>query len=116
MNKYINKTIEVKYETGYHFKISYVTENRLHWVSQKVRVDGGEMEGEEFYYFNDEGNDLYMISWVEKSGLVVSQILNFKRMTVYAFMTWEDNNERGKRGVLAHKGNIQSIEDIVSES
>lgn len=33
MFKHVGKTVELKYETGYHFKIEYLTENRLRWTS-----------------------------------------------------------------------------------
>lgn len=107
----MNKTVEVKYETGYHFKITYLSDHKLRWESQKERTDGAPMSGEETYYLYDQGNDLYMISWIEESGLVVSQVLDFNKNTVYAFMTWEDDKERGKRGLLSHSGIILGVED-----
>ena len=52
-----------------------------------------------------------MVNWIEESGLVVSQIANFKEGKVYAFMTWPDDNERGKRALLLHKGTLTVLKD-----
>lgn len=110
MFKYIGKTVELKYETGYHFKIEYLTENRLRWTSLKERTDGAPMTGEETYYFNQQAQNIFTLSWIEDTGFSVSQNLDFNKMVVYAFMSWNDPSARGGRAILDHRGTIAFIE------
>lgn len=109
MFKYIGKTVELKYETGFHFKVEYLSENQLRWTSLKEDEDGP-TSGEEKYYLNEQGEDLYTISWIEDTGFSVTQNLDFNSMKVYAFMSWSDENERGGRGILDHRGTIKFID------
>lgn len=51
-----------------------------------------------------------MLNWIEESGLVVSQIDDLNHGRVYAFMTWNDETGRGKRGELQHKGVLTLID------
>ena len=74
------KKVDVDYETGYHFVITYL------------------------------GDGKYMVNWIEESGLVVSQIADFANGRVYAFMTWPDENARGKRAELLHKGTLKIMD------
>ena len=104
MFKYVGKAIEVKYETGYHFKIEYLSEDRLRWTSLEERTDGAPMTGEETFYLNQQSEDIFTFNWIEDTGLSVSQNVDFKAMTVYAFMSWNDATQKSGRGILAHKG------------
>jgi len=103
---YTGKSIEVLYETGYHFRIDYLENNQLRWTSLAERSDGGPMTGVETYYLYQIEDNIYAIDWIEASGLSVSQILNFKNNEVYAFMAWNDTSKPGGRDILAHKGKI----------
>ncbi len=104
MFKVIGKSLEVKYETGYHFKVDYLTENKLRWTSLAQRSDGAPMTGEETCYLHQQTNDIATVSWIEDTGITVSQNLDLAKMEVYAFMTWSDKTARGGRAALAHKG------------
>lgn len=106
MFKYVGKTVELKYETGYHFKVEYLTESRLRWTSLNERDDGAPVTGEETYCLNQQTDDIFTISWIEETGFSVSQNLDFKSMKVYAFMSWNDPSARGGRAILDHRGTI----------
>ena len=67
------------------------------------------MEEEPFSSF-ELADGVYMLNWIEESGLVVSQIDDLNQGRVYAFMTWPDETGRGKRGELLHKGVLTLID------
>jgi len=109
MFKHVGQSIELLYETGYHFRVDYLSDNKLKWTSLAARTDGAPETGEETFYCYELGDDLYIISWVEDTGFVVSQTLDFNKGTVYAFMTWNDAKERGGRAFLSHKGTFKVL-------
>lgn len=110
MFKYAEKTVELKYETGYHFRIKYLGEDKLRWTSLVNRVDGAPMSSEETFYLHQQAPEIFTLSWIEQTGFSVTQNLDFEKMEVYAFMSWPDPKERGQRGVLAHRGTIKFVD------
>lgn len=110
MFKYVDKSVELKYETGFHFRVDYLSNNRLRWTSLKERTDGAPMTGEETFYWNQQTDNIFTLSWIEDNGFSVSQNLDFDKMVVYAFMSWNDEKERGGRAILDHCGTIKFIE------
>lgn len=106
---YRGKKVDVNYETGYHFIIEYLSENELRWKALAKTAEGAPAIEEEPYVSYELGNGIYMINWIEESGLVVSQIVDFTRNKVWAFMTWPDENERGRRAQLLHKGTLNVL-------
>ena len=66
--------------------------------------------GEETYYLNRQTDDMFTLSWIEDSGFSVSSNLDFNRMVVYAFMSWNDHSARGGRAILDHRGTIAFVE------
>lgn len=104
------KKIDLRYEeTGYHFLMTYLSEKELKWEAQFEVAEGEETEAIESYIASAVSDDVYTIHWVESTGLTVSQTLDFRTQTVYAFLTWEDENSRGNRGTLLQKGHFQLI-------
>ena len=101
------KKVDVDYETGYHFVITYLSENKLHWDALSKTAEGAPAHEDEPYTSYDLGDGKYMVNWIEASGLVVSQIADFANGRVYAFMTWPDEHARGKRAELLHKGTLK---------
>lgn len=106
MFKYINKSIIVDYENGYLFQIDYLSDNELKFTSLKERTDGGPMAENETYFYKELADDIFFVNWIEEAGVVVSQILDFNKMEVDTFMTWEQEDARGKRGYLVNHGVI----------
>lgn len=107
MFKYIGKKVELKYETGFHFRMEYIDENTLSWTSLK---EGEDASGIEKYYLHEQGNDIYTLSWIEDTGFSVTQNLDFNKMEVYAFMSWNDESKRGGRDILDHNGTIKFVD------
>lgn len=103
------RAVDVDYETGYHFEIRYLSESELEWKALSKAAEGAPTTEKEPYssYMIDDG--IYMVNWIEESGLVVSQIADFKHGKVYAFMTWPDGSARGKRAELLHKGTLTLV-------
>lgn len=108
--KYQGKKIDVNYETGYHFAIEYLDETTLKWHALSKTAEGGKEEETVTYSYYEIGDDMYNVNWIEDTGIVVSQIADFKNGIVYAFMTWEDETAPGKRAQLLHKGTL-SVSD-----
>jgi len=109
MFKHVGQSIELLYETGYHFRVDYLADDKLKWTSLAKRTDGGPETGTETFYYHELGDDLYIISWIEDSGLTVSQTLDFNKGEVYAFMSWADPKAHGGRAYLAHKGTFKIV-------
>jgi phenolic acid decarboxylase len=109
MFKYVGAKIDVNYETGYHFEVEFLSDSKLRWTSLKERDDGAPMVGEETFYPYELDDGIYAINWIEDTGIVVAQNLNFKKMEVHAFMTWNDKSARGGRAMLDHKGSIKVL-------
>lgn len=103
---YEGKTVDVNYETGYHFEIQYLSETELQWKALAKTAEGAPAIEKEPYSSYEIGNGVYMVNWIEESGLVVSQIADFRNGKVYAFMTWPDQTARGNRAELLHKGTL----------
>ncbi|MDR2929728.1 MAG: hypothetical protein LBV06_02295 [Propionibacteriaceae bacterium] len=106
MFAYTGRSIEVKYDTGYHFRIDYLPNHQMRWTSLKKRTDGAPMTGVETYHLHQQGEHIFTLNWIEDSGLSVSQNLDFTKLEVYAFMSWNDSTARGGRAILEHQGKI----------
>lgn len=106
---FVGKKADVSYETGYHFIIEYLSENELQWKALAKRAEGAPEVEKEPYSSYELSDGVYMINWIEESGLVVSQIADFNRGKVWAFMTWPDEKARGKRAQLLHKGTLRIL-------
>lgn len=109
MFKYVGRSVEVKYENGYHFKMDYLSEDTLRWTSL-VKRENMPMTGTQRYYLNEQGNEIVTISWVEADGFSVSQNVDYANGTVYSFMTWNDENAYGGRAVMADRGTVKLLD------
>lgn len=109
-NKLNGKKVEVEYETGARYLMTYLTESELKWEVLGGLTEGEAAEGIEPYIFYNISEGIYNINWIENDGLTVSQVLDFNTNTVYAFLTWSDEQERGGRGQLLQKGTFNLIE------
>ena len=87
------RKVDVNYETGYHFIIEYLSENELQWEALAKTAEGAPKVEKEPYSSYEIGDGIYNVNWIEESGLVVSQ-----------------ENARGKRAELLHKGTLTIID------
>lgn len=108
-NKLEGKKVEVEYETGAHYLMSYLSESELKWEALGELAEDEAPEGVEPYVFYQIAEDIFNINWIENDGMTASQILDFNTNTVHAFLTWEDSMERGGRGQLLQKGSFKLV-------
>lgn len=104
------RKMDVNYETGYHFQIEFLDANTIRWYALSKTAEGAPSVEEEPVSVMEIAEGVYFQSWIEASGIVVSQIDDFNQGKVFAFMTWPDEKGRGGREKLLHKG-ILSIVD-----
>lgn len=108
--QYKGRKIDVDYETGYHFLIEYLDENRLKWHALSKRAEGAPEEETKPFSYYEIKEGIYNVNWIEETGLVVSQILDFTEGKVYAFTTWPDEKARGGRAELLHQGSLKVLD------
>lgn len=97
----------IRYESGYAFEMRYLDEGTLHWRALAETVGDAAGEGTEGFAYYEIAPGIYNLNWVEEAGVVISQIVDFPSGKVYAFMTWPDEEGRGGRGSLMHKGTLE---------
>lgn len=86
------KQLEVKYETGAHYRMTYLSENELKWEALSEVAEG-----------------IYHIDWIEQDGMTAAQTVHFNKLQATAFLTWGDESERGGRGKILMHGTITVI-------
>lgn len=106
MFEYTGKSIEIQYENGNHYKVDYISDNKLRWRSLVERTDGLPLSGDETYYLNQQADNIFTVSWIEETGATVTQNLDFNKMEAYAFVSWNDPSARGGRALLSQHGVI----------
>lgn len=98
------KTAEVKFETGFQFRIEYKKDNQMTWTSLSGE-NKGKSETEQVY-IHKLSKDLYTVNWIESTGISVSHNINLSDGTVWAYMSWNNPDKYGGREVLVHGGTI----------
>lgn len=90
------------------FKVeeTFTSDTTLHW---KTFNDAGVIgEEDEKIGYKKIGDSLFFLNWIEKTGLTVSQVLDFKKGTVVVYVSHADeNSERGKRSANFLEGTAQ---------
>ncbi|WP_158839218.1 phenolic acid decarboxylase [Polaribacter sp. L3A8] len=84
------KTISLKGKTflynyvDYQYEVSFKSENQLHWKC----IKGNELgrEEDEHYKLQRINDYTLFISWVEKDGLGVSQVINLREYKVNSYL------------------------------
>lgn len=104
------KKMDVNYETGYHFQIEFLDDHTIRWYALSKRAEGAPSQEEEPVSVMEISEGVYFLNWIEETGLVVSQIDDFNQGKVFAYMTWPDENGRGKRAELLHKGILTIVD------
>ena len=104
------KIAEILFETGYHFKIYYLPDNKMKFISLKKDENFGYTETEDVI-IDKISENIYAISWVESTGLTVTQNIDLSKMSIYAVMTWHDDSKYGNRFIMSHRGTYKFIND-----
>ncbi len=101
--------LDVVYESGIHYRMTYLSDKELQWEALSEVANGDAKTGVEPYWFYRISDNIYNINWIEKDGMTASQILDFNTSSVYVFLTWEDASERGGRGQVLQKGTFKLV-------
>lgn len=109
-NPFENKIAEVKYNTGLHFKIYYLHDNKLKYIYLKKDEYYGAEETVDTL-FKQITDDIFSLTWVESTGFHVTQVIDLSRNWIYAAMSWPDENAYGKRAMSDQYGEIKFIKD-----
>lgn len=112
-NDLIGRIAEVKFETGYNYKLEYLENNKLKWTSLQEK-DYGTSEIEDVY-INKINDGQYTVNWIESTGISVSHNIDINLKKVWAYMNWNDNSSYGGRSVLTHKGYFKFINNDLSK-
>lgn len=112
-NDLTGRIAEVKFETGYHFKLEYLLNNKMKWTSLQ-KENYGTIETEDIYV-NKVNDGQYTINWIESTGISVSHNIDINSNKVWAYMNWNDKNSYGERKVLTHKGVFKFINNDLSK-
>jgi MoaF C-terminal domain len=84
---FVGRRILIKYESGLHVEAHYTNSTQVFWKA----ITGPEAgtTGTETIYALEVAPKVFFISWLEKSGVSVSQILDLERITAAAFVTFD---------------------------
>ena len=96
----INRTIVYQYDEENVYHLTFDTDSTLHWEAIKGNETG--LKGHEVYIAEWISNDKLFITWGEKSGTGVSQVLDFKKGKVYNHLLFG-------RELYAGEGNIRFL-------
>lgn len=107
MFKYAEKSIEIIYDAGYHYKINYLDDNTLEWVVLGKSFGRAQKNAITQFFWHEISDDIYIINWIEEFGIEVAQTINFKTFDVYAFVTWNDFKLKEGRNYLISIGKIK---------
>lgn len=103
----VGKKVEIEYPIM-SVEASYTSDSTLHW---KTTRDGLVSEGDEQVTYKKVGNGLYFINWIEKDGITVSQVIDFNKKIISAFMSYHNpDSERGQRSGDAFEGKFRVVE------
>lgn len=105
MKELIGKSAKVIYNTGFKYRIDYLSDGSLRWTSLKEEDKGA--SGLEDVFYNELGDGLYTLAWIEDSGVCVSQSLDINKGKIWAFISWD---EEGERKGLENEGSFEIIE------
>lgn len=109
MMDFTGRTAEVLFETGFHFKLEYLSETEMRYTSLMPDTKG---TTEVVTITQREITDgIYAVSWVEKAGTTVQHIIDTIKGRVEAFMTWPDSEAYGGHARLYHQGSFTWLDN-----
>lgn len=103
------KKLDLNYTSGDHYIVTVLSETQLNWLSIGTS-DGGPTTETEAYTVREVGQDVYFVSWMEQSGMTVSEVIDLKQGKVYATITWADGTKANGRDSVAIEGTASIID------
>lgn len=104
------KKLDVQYETGAHYRMTYLSDKELKWEALGEVTEGEAPDGTEPYWSKEIADGIFNINWIEKDGMTASQIVDFNTHNVLAFLTWADDTARGGRDQILQSGVFRIVE------
>jgi phenolic acid decarboxylase len=89
--KLIGKKIYIKYNAGYEYIVSYKSRNKLNWKGIAGPIKG--YSSNETCHIVAKQN-IFFVSWLEKNGASISQLLDFNKNIISTYITFNTNNGR----------------------
>lgn len=87
-------------------EITYTSDSTLHWKT--IQENNQIAEGDEKMNYKCVGDSLFFINWIEKDGVTVSQVVDFKHEKVTVFLSMhDDNSSHGQRGSVFFEGKLK---------
>lgn len=97
------KTLDLNYTSGDHYHVTVLSDTQLRWQSLGVS-DGGPAAETEDYTVKQITDNTYFVSWMEQSGMTVSEVIDFGTRKVYATITWGDTTKANGRDSVTIEG------------
>lgn len=86
-------------------EITYISETELHWKT--ITKENEVAEDSETISYKKVGDNLFFISWIEKTGETVSQVVDLANNKVTVFLSYQDDDStQGKRGSTFFEGTL----------
>jgi phenolic acid decarboxylase len=86
------KRLRIRYDSGIELEAEYPGSNELTWKALAGPAAGS--EGREVYEWHEAAPGVFFVSWLERTGTTVSQVLDLPRGQVVAYITFETPNGR----------------------
>lgn len=89
-------------------EVSYISAGELRW--RATAPDGTVTEGLETPLYRRLSENQHFLSWIEKDGFTVSQVIDTKKLLVVGFGSYSDEmSQRGRRAGTLLEGKIAFI-------
>lgn len=88
----VGKRFLITYETGDTFEVYYKSRSELLWKAVGGPTAGS--SGKETIHAVEAAPKVFFLSWLEKTGISVSQLLDLNTMQVTTFMTFDAKHGR----------------------
>lgn len=101
---FVGKRILIKYDSGLELKAHYRSATQLTWENLTGRTKG--QQGTEAIHAVEVAPNVFFISWLEKSGVSVSNVVDLRNRRVSAFITFDAG--QGRQAML-DKGTLTEV-------
>jgi phenolic acid decarboxylase len=89
---FIGNEIIIRYESGLEVKAHYKSATEFTWEAMSGPSKG--TSGSETIYASEVAPNVFFISWLEGSGVSVSNVLDLNNYRMTAFVTFDSGNGR----------------------
>jgi phenolic acid decarboxylase len=99
---FVGRKFIIRYESGLEVKAHYKSATELSWEALTGPSKGE--SGDETIYSSEVAPNIFFISWLEKKGISVSNVLDLNDSIVTAFVTFDTGGGRQSffdKGVVA---------------